>query len=194
MSFDEYFPFEGPEKPKKPNRRSSTGKPRFHRAKSTDRVYDKPVDLDNEARPGTHEYRCLVVSRTAQFRNHPGFPNYRKTGTPCGMSRDEAREKWAVARQEAKDFVEILMSQNLISDSEYSRECLEGIMEIARGPMTSTRDRLSAYSIVLKACKAAPAAEQKLTISSAESWLSQVVSHDVTDLPLIEAQDPILDK
>lgn len=172
MSFDEYYPFEGPEKPKKPNRRSVTGKPLFNRKKSCNREHNKPVDLENEKVPGRHDYRCLLESKTVPFRNKPGFPNYINTGIPCGMRREEAQQAWAKAREEAKEIVELIMSV-YPTDDELVKEALTGVAEIARGP-NPIRERLAAYQTILKHCKAPLTTKQELTINTAESWLASL--------------------
>lgn len=170
--FEEFFPFEGPLKVNKPNRKSTLGKPRFHRAKSTSREFDKPVDLENEPVPGSHDYRCLLVSSTAPFRNTPGFASYKRTGTPCGMVKQEAEKAWKIAREEAKELVERIMSHHP-TDDDYVAEALTGVAEIARGP-NPVRERLAAYQTLLKHCKAPLTTKQELTINTAESWLASL--------------------
>lgn len=114
---------------------------------------------------------------TRLLRKHLYKPPSR-IGVPDGMRKEEAQRLWAIAREEARKFIQIMedageLNKNVIpgSEEEMAKRVLEEAYMYAVGPQTDARNKATYIRVVLDFTKQKPESKNKLTLENSAEWL-----------------------
>lgn len=119
------------------------------------------------------EWRAKATAKNREIAT------YRKQGARCGvpdgMRKEEALEKWAVAKESAKQTMADLKDAGALTADEKANEALETAITLMRSPMKQ-ETRLAAARLVLDFTRSKPASKQDISVNKAEEWLAAVAA------------------
>jgi hypothetical protein len=123
--------------------------------------------------PGYSSWVQMRVAQMAQFRNKLGFPDWRRTNIPNGMTKAASKRAWAEAKRKAKIDMDNLERAGLLNDDDIAREATEVTLTIMRSPVNADM-KLKAATQLLNFYKAKPVSKSEMKLDAAEAWLAAI--------------------
>lgn len=187
--FVELVPFEGLPKPTKRVRIKNPGSRPYTGPRVGTRDNSNPASRDNEAIPGQRDWQSLRFAQTvSQFFNHPGFPSNSKAGIGHGMTKAKSLELWEVARERARQDMQIIKAVFPTTD-EIAEEATMHLLTALRGPADDNLKMTAAVKL-LEFYKAKPSSKSNVTVTNTfENWVSSL-EDDVQVLEDRSKDDP----